>query len=395
MSSFEEIKQKIYKELKIDENESINDHFIKAIKKLTKQDKESASETAESINKLCELYFEYNAAFIEDIEKKTKQKKQDHADAAHLKSQTKSILRGLKKTIISYALCEHTLNMNIKQLQAQELSLTKEFGAGDPKARISDKLPRQIAVFCKRREILTETLAIMHKIKDMVIFLDPIFVHLERELAVLLNEKTSRKVLQNFIGELRKKNFQTASEEIKKIYTKDNKAIFKLKKKERKKQWLIIVDAAELTALLVEKTEQKLRGRENKIFLRSWELDLAYEDTDKILRQTKEFIEKYRVPELKVRLKSLKRSKKRLKEIATFDSLITLLEDVQLKMLKPMTTLREVNKFQTQYFKKIEQLAYDSEPAIQQIKIRANEHLKGPDDEEITEDMLSSAEFKT
>ncbi|MAI60845.1 MAG: hypothetical protein CMH29_00255 [Micavibrio sp.] len=60
-----------------------------------------------------------------------------------------------------------------------------------------------------------------------------------------------------------------------------------------------------------------------------------------------------------------------------------------------MTTLREVNKFQTQYFKKIEQLAYDIEPAIQQIKIRANENLKGPDDEEITEDMLSSAEFKT
>ena len=74
MSSFEEIKQKIYKELKIDENESINDHFIKAIKKLTKQDKESASETAESINKLCELYFEYNAAFIENIEKKPNRK---------------------------------------------------------------------------------------------------------------------------------------------------------------------------------------------------------------------------------------------------------------------------------------------------------------------------------
>lgn len=364
--------------------------FIECLQTLTQchEVSDSQEEKSWNIEELCNIYFKYNKAVVESMAAGLKQDSIDHHEAKKLKIEAGAIIRALQKAMVRFAVCEMDLYYTVEILN-REIDRASEHANEEYKEiEWSFDLPKHVAIACRRRDMLSEYMVRARKAKPMIKKLDLIYNVLDGEMQGLLGEKKTKHVMSDFTGQLRQFRFSKAEIIIRKARDKDCKNFLKRRDRKRLERWTLIVEISDLIIGLVKKLGDRLRGRQNTVFLRSWELRLAYEDMERWLERSRAFLSKYEVPEIKFRRDALLRQKDKLYELGTFESFLELLEKMQKGCSFPMTSLKDVRRFEAECFKKAQSVIDEQSEMIEQSRLKIAELACGPDPESIPDDLL-------
>lgn len=194
--------------------------------------------------------------------------------------------------------------------------------------------------------------------------------------------------MDEYIGLLRKHCYQDADKFIKKQSKKDLKRLLCFDRKERQKKWKMIFEITDLISLCIQKRTKHLTGRGGRIFLRQWEINLAYESMSDELTQARDFLAKYEVPEIRYRRDALDRQAESLQRLTKLDDMIDLYEELLKGRFFPMKTLKDVRAFEEGTLKKV----YFMTQAISKDLDNAEEAIiklsLPPDPESVPDDKL-------
>ncbi len=396
-TDYKEQANQLCQKIGLAENSSHKDlrkNFISYIKKQVREDSDPTTQEDRQaqLEDLCKIYFDYHKGYIESIAPNGGKSEGDHEEAGRVKSEAGAITRGVGKAIIQFATCELELYTTMLVLD-QDI----EQARGDVEEEHRDiewsyDLPDQIAVSCRRRDMLSIYMARINKAKPIVALLDLVFKFLDRALSDLLDAEQAKKLIDDFIGHLRKKKFSLAETVFDQIAEKESKAFFRKNKKQRREQWVLVVEISKIITELVQKKVKQLVGREDNIFLRNFEVRLAYDDMEKQLLQAREYIAKYQVPEIRYRREALDREKERLYNVDSFETLLDSYERLEKSCKFPMKTLKDVRSFEAEIYGEAKKIIGAKSDVVEQTSHKIEELSKGPNPEAVPDDALFSGE---
>lgn len=336
---------------------------------------------------LCALFFDYCTAWHTYLGGAASDSA-DHDDAARLKIEAGAITRNYQKVILQLALCRMTLRGIAGRLDSDISRAAAESNPDNSAIQWTYDLPPQVALMTRRRSVLSDYMVRIRRAKPIVEKLEFAFAAQERILRDLTGDGAAKSAIEDFTGLLRKHRYRDARKLMQEKQKKDMANLFRLKRKERRAKWQTVCDIADVVAGCVEKRATALTGRGGRLFLRQWEVTLAYDGMSKELDQARQFLDKYEVPEIRYRRDALDRQEESLARLATIDDMLAVYEDLLKGRFFPMKTLKDARAFEAGPLKKvnfaIETLSRDIENAQAAILKLA----EGPDPESVPDDRL-------
>lgn len=325
------------------------------------------NEAVSTLQDLCAQYFQYNAEQLKVVSGMVGNTRNDHPDAAIIKTEGGALAKALEKQATAFAVCA----LNIEGAKALlDTQIRDALQAAQEEHKNLDwtyDLTRQMAMMCKRRDMLSAYMERIGRARPLVIQIEKAFAALEKTLYDIIGPTKAQALCQEFTGLVRKRSFREAKAFVKAAARRDTTALFRLKKKERRERWKVAIEAFEVIADFVNKLTPRLVGRENVLFLREWEVKLAYEDMQRQLETTKEFIAKFQVAEIRFRRSTLDTERQRLYEISSFTAYLDLLDQLRKGSLFPMETLKDVRRFESEILNKVRYVLSEEARAVSQI----------------------------
>ncbi len=367
--------------------------FIDGLYKLARKadediDKENIQNKTEE---LCTLFFDYCVAWHEFLVKAGGDKVKtdgDHPDAGRLKTEAGAITRGLQKVIVQFAVCEGLLKAVMKALEEDIARAATEANKENKDINWTYDLPKQVALMTKKRNVLSDYMVKVRSAKPIVEKLEFAFGALEKGLDFLLGPEKRKKAMDEYIGLLRKHCHQEAEDFLKKQGTQDLKRLLCLNRKERRKKWDMIYEITDIISLCVKKRANHLMGRGGRLFLRQWEINLAYNSMSDELENARSFLDKYEIPEIRYRRDALDRQEESLQRIANLEDMITLYEELLKARFFPMKTLKAVRAFEEGTLKKVNFTNQTVSKDLENIEEAVMNLAQGPDPESVPDDKL-------
>lgn len=299
----------------------------------------------EEIERLCALYFDFCAAWHKYLAGGGSGGN-DHPDAAKLKTEGGALTRNYQKVIVGYACCRWQIANVARQLEADIEKAAQNASPEHKDIPWTYDLPAQVALMTRKREVLSDYMTRIRQARPVVDRLEPAFAAFETNCHALLGKGGAKMQMDEFTGLLRKHRFGEARRAVHRLSKKDRRFPFWPGRRERREKWEQVETLAAAVIDCVEKTTLRLEGRGGRMFLRDWEVRLAYETMERELAQAISFLEKYTVPEIRYRRDALDREGERLAALSSFEKLLDLLDDLLKGRFNAMKTLKDVKDFE-------------------------------------------------
>lgn len=374
--------------------------FLKRADALTKTQADGLNdeEARQALKDLCDAYRDYRREDLTRLQAAIPPAKKEHTDAGTVKSKATSILRGVYKALLELLLCERDLNLTIESIRQEIETL-----GGDPKAALkipatalSSDLPVQVAVAIKRRGVLNAEIARMQKMESIVKMIEAVLSYVELSVNELMTPEKAKPVLSDFTKLFRKMKFPQARKLLAETAQQETGRLFMRKKKFKRGRWKFMLEVADILVALAEKFKKDLRSAGEDIFLKKDELKKALEHSQKQLSITIDFLEKYRIPEIRMRLDALERQREKIHaEVGTLQTYHALIEEIERGCAAPMMTLKEVNDFEAGPFKQANITIEKKSVEIQKFVEFIHEKGKNPDPEAVSESDMAGMKLKT
>lgn len=349
-------------------------------------DPDAMEHTHEGLAALGALYFDYSVSWHNFLSKSGSVAVQSHQDAAKLQVQAGAITKSVQNVIIQYASCAALLHAVIAALD----DAINNMAADDRSTDIewSYDLPEQVALMTKKRNILSDYMVRIRTAKPIVEKMEIAFVSLEKLLTAMTDATQCKKIIDEYTGLLRKHRYSEAEKFLKRTAHKHCGRFFCFGKKERRKKWDTVQQIAGVITLCVEKRAIQLHGRGGRLFLRAWEIKLAYDSMSKELEEARAFLHKYEIPEMRYRRAALDRQAESLARITTLDDLVGYYEDLLKGRFFPLRTLKDVRAFEDGALKKADFITKTIALDIKQAETAILKLSCGPDPENVPDDKL-------
>ncbi len=374
--------------------------FLKRADTLTKTHADGLNdeEARQALKDLRDAYRDYRREDLARLQAAIPASKKEHTDAGTIKSKATSILRGVYKALLELLLCERNMNLTIESIRQEITAL-----GGDPKAALkipatalSSDLPIQVAVAIKRRGVLNAEIARMQKMESIVGMIEAVLNYVELSVSELMTPEKAKPVLNDFTKLFRKMKFPQAHKLLAETAQQETGRLFMRKKKFKRGRWKFILEVTDILIALAEKFKADLRSSGEDIFLKKDELRKALEHSQKQISITVDFLEKYRIPEIRMRLDALQRQREKIgAEVGTLQTYHALIEEIERGCAAPMMTLKEVNDFEAGPFKQANITIEKKSVEIQKFLEFIREKGKNPDPEAVSESDMAGMKLKT
>lgn len=339
----------------------------------------------EEIERLCVLYFDFCAAWHKYLAA-AGAGKNDHPDAAKLKTEGGALTRNFQKVIIRYACCRWRIGNVARRLEADIEKAAQGASPGHKDIPWTYDLPAQVALMTRKREVLSDYMARIRKARPVVDRLEPAFAAFETNCNVLLGKGGAKAQMDEFTGLLRRHRFGEARRAVRRLSKKNRRFPFWPGRRERREKWEQVESLAAAVIDCVEKTTLRLEGRGGRMFLRDWEVRLAYETMERELEQASGFLEKYTVPEIRYRRDALDRESERLAALSSFEKLLDLLDDILKGRFNAMKTLKDVKDFEAGPLLRLRHALDTVAGDTEKIEKKALSLASGPDPASVPDD---------
>lgn len=349
--------------------------IIKGPANLSERTPENRVTREEEIKALAQQYFTYRQAACKHDAGSLKGQK-DHAEALAIKSRAVSVLDSMQRAVIFIALGEMEFYDNVARFEADLVGVRERYGTKHADVKWTFDLPEKIKTAQKKREKLEETVAEMRRIKPLLEKLDPVYIAMQRLLTQLLKEGEGPKAYAEFELDYRSMKFTRAREAINVLHQKNRPKFYHKKKKIRIVKWGRILEIIDLMTRLMEDVGHLLRNPEGKLYVRYAEFSKVFQTAENDLNNTCAFLESHEISEIEYRYEALKREQTRLYEIASFSAYLDLYEGLQEGSEFPLSNLKEVRTFETEYCKKAETITRQGREQVDLIMARLGELSK-------------------
>ncbi len=345
---------------------------------------------ADSIAALCGLYFDYATAWHTYLATAGGEAAAapDHKDAPRVKAEAGAITRQFQDTLTRFAVCETYLKVVAACLDSDIDRAAARADTGHQDIPWTYDLPPQVALMTRRRNVLSDYMVRIRRAKPIVAGLETAFNALEAGLGDVQKPARVKTLLDDFTGLLRKGRYNEAATLIERAAQKDLKRLLCFDRRERKDKWALITELSGLIALCIKKRRAHLTGRGGRLFLRNWEVTLAYESMDKELTAARAFLEKYEVPEIRYRRDALDRQDEALRALGSLDDLLGLYEELLKGRFLPMKTMKEVRAFEEGTYKKVLFATGPLTRDLENLHAAVEKLAQGPDPESVPDEKL-------
>lgn len=367
--------------------------FIDAVRNMAHgvDDAADAEKVKNDITDLCTLFFDYCTAWHEYLGKAGKAKgavAKDHEEAGRLKTEAGAVTRGLQKVATQFACCDGLLHAVMKALDEDIKQASSRTAEENKDINWTYDLPEQVALMTKKRNVLSDYMVRVRAAKPIVEKLELAFLALEKLFSVLLGPEEAKKLMAEYTGLLRKHLYNDADKYVSDRAQKDLKRLICFDRKDRQKKWNLVSEIREIVTLCVKSREKYLTGRGGRVFLRQWEVDLAYDSMIKELDHARQFLDKYEVPEIRYRRDALDRQAGSLNRLTTIEDILSLYEDLLKGRFMPMVTLKDVRGFEEDTLKKVTYMTHTISKEIEHVEEAVFKLAQGPDPESVPDDKL-------
>lgn len=310
--------------------------------------KESEVEEEEQwLRSFLQQFFDFSQAWIDkEAARYQSLNIRDFDTAPAVKKQARTVIGDLQDYIAAFSSCYMHINRFMTllrdEIKAEEIKMSS---AGN-KVRWTPDAGVLIARYRKEKKVLVARTARMVEARALLEQVEDDFDNIRNSTGILFGKDKAEPFLRKFNASVRVTNFQKARKALKDIA--DAKKKFGLDQKTVKQHTDIIVASGNRIIDLAEKEQETLAGEENKILLRPFEADLAYNADVKELRKIKAFLAKYHLPYMVYKLDSLSHLKDKLLVMNTLDSLMTLYKRLIMGIAVPLKDIKTVRLYESE-----------------------------------------------
>lgn len=352
------------------DHEAIYEKFISMITELSQDiltlhikariSNEELEDIIDEIDEMTGAYLSYNEARVKFICINAMKGKNipEHPDAEAVKKTAKNYMAKVESSIVAYLICHLEIQSFINEIDQDVKDCPYYTGKDEQLTGAVDTrdLTNRQVVILTRDVALDKYMERLKIIEKHIDKLENACNTMEILITNILNVKDAKNHMMQYMGLLRQKEFTAAREAIDQLLKDEKKAFGKKKKKKITENFKVLTNF--INNFVVEHAVE-LTGREGSLFLRKWELEIAYKMVIDEKNVTKEYIEKYSIPEMRFRQDSLKREKARLLETVTMQEMLETLEALQKKFFLPLKTLQDVRSFEHVELEKSDYFAHD------------------------------------
>lgn len=285
-------------------------------------------------------------------ERKKHTEKSDRSEAERLREKGSAALTDLRENMVKFAICYLRLHRSMGFISA-EMQKHEAAPSGDKKVTWTSETGTLLSRYKKERRMLT---ASNEKLAGLIPVLEDIesdAAKVESLSVQMLGEKSAEDVLRSFRAALRKGDFAIAKKKLAGICEAKKK--FSLGKSDPAVA-SSIQKSGEAYIKLLESHKDDLSGEDGKMFLRARELSVIIAAQEKEIEQKTAYIEKYHVPYMEYKRKTLRHLREKLLIVGSLETLLTLYIRLIRGLVQPFEDMKAVRLYEEEVILHIDYL---------------------------------------
>ncbi|MEM7650587.1 MAG: hypothetical protein AAF204_00705 [Pseudomonadota bacterium] len=295
----------------------------------------------------------------------------NHEQANALKDKGRDAIDDLQANIIGFALCYMRIHrsmglINQEMKNAPDIEDKKIKNVGDIASTLS-KYRKERKQLIAAHERLSETHALLEEI-------NPRRAAVEKCAVELYGQELGEKSLSTYRSGLRTGDFAKARKGLQKAL--DEKKKFSMSKKRIAEIEDDMKRDGEAYIAFLEKNQDQLRNREEKLYLKPNEVNVMLESCSKDIEQKETFIRKYYRPYLSNRIDKLKFLRTKLLVVGSLESLMTLYIRMMRGIAQPLEDIKSVRLYESEVIEHVTYLLGGQFQEMNNINERIEEILQ-------------------
>jgi hypothetical protein len=360
--------------------DALEQRFLEVVKEHIQSVAESYNEQQvareeEWLRQFHKQFFEFVIHWVREENKANRLGKvKDHPDAVKLKIAAQGVIQGLQENMIQFASCYMQINRYVTLLRDEIKREEIKAGALATNVKWTSDIGIALARCKKQRQQIKADNKQMDEIQPLLEEIESHLSRLRRYMTALQGAEKSETFMRSLIATLRTMNFNRArtllgeAVDSKKRFTMDQKEADDLQKNIEKtgKKLLEIVSA----------NMEKLKGPDNKLFLRPMEMGLARNAQVVEMKKIRVFLSKYHLPYMQYKVDTLHHLKDKLLVVSSLESLMTLYKRLMVGLSQPMPDIKSVRIYENEVMERIKYLLDTQLQEAPKIRDRARETVE-------------------
>lgn len=298
----------------------------------------------------------------------------NHKDAIKLKKQAREVIDALQKNLLEFALCYMNITRLTVLLRDEIKREEIRMGAVPRDVKWTSDAGAIIARYKKEKRQMLAQNERLKKARAILETMEPAFIGVRGYLIGLFGHEKAEPYIRSFTAALRMADFKKAQRVLKDVA--DSRTKFSLDPKTAAQHMEALLKTASDVINAVERHAQDLTGAENKLYLRAFETDMAYNGNVRELRKILGFLSKYHLPYMQYKLDSLSHLKDKLLVIGSFESLMTLYIRLITGFARPLTDIKAVRLYESEVLERVGYLMNGHFQEIPKLMDRAGETVQ-------------------
>lgn len=323
--------------------------FLEQVKALMGQVQNNASEQTagteeEALSALYQGFFEYAMQWAGQ-ERGKNINQQNHPDAAALKEAASEALNDLQDNIIAFALCYMRLGRSMGLINQKISEYEQKSGAAKNIEWTSDT-GVVLGRYKKEKRMLQESNTKLIEGLKVVKEAEKHFTIMEKAAEKTFGKSSLDDVMRPLRSNLRSGAFDKARKSLSAIGRAKRK--FALDKKAGEKNIQTIQDSGRAYIDILEEGQENLVSADQKMFLKSAEINIVIDVQEKEIEQKDKFIKKYHRPYMEYKLKSLQHLREKLLVVGSLESFMTLYIRLMRGLAEPLLDTKTVREYESE-----------------------------------------------
>lgn len=326
--------------------------FIDHVKSCVQQGVDTYDDTEvrqqeEYLSSLFPKFFEFTVYWIRDEMARNKDVK-NHPDATKLRTEAKTVLRGLQDNIISFTIVYMHINRfmtlvrdEIKKSDAKSINYDgkkKIKWTGDTGVLLGRHKKRKASIE-RMEEKFESAIPLLREI-------EPVLKEFDTATAAALGRDDAVHVQNTLRAGLRVGNFTRARSAASEITARAPR--FSIDRKSSEDSIKVLAAQARDIVTFFENHAETLVSEDGKFFLKESELRIIQDSMALEMRKIRAYIVKYNLPYMEYKLDQLSSLRDKLMIIGGLDSLMTLYLRLVVGMARPMVKLEDVRLYEAE-----------------------------------------------
>ncbi len=331
-----------------------------------------------ALTMLYQNFFQYAVEWVKEERQKTVEIP-SHENAKELKKRANEALTDLQENILKYALCYMRLNRAMGTVQG-EMESQLQNGPTDKDIKWTSDTGTLLKRYRQeRRKLRSDNKRFANGMKALETA-EKNYDTCRNGAVSLFGEKAAEDILRPYRSALRSGDFPKAKKALSSMETAKKK--FSIGKKGEGADVNTIQKAGKDYVEVLESVQDDLRTGENKLFLAGKEISVTIGAQEREIEQKTQYINKYHMPYMDHKLKSLRHLREKLLVIGSLESLTTLYIRLIRGIAEPMEDIKKVREYEEEV---VERVYYLLKGQFQEVEKIENWNLEAM--EEFSESM--------